>query len=417
MKKFSLILALLLVLSLVLSACGGSDPTPTNTPANSPTPTETSKPEQTDPPAPEVKPAVYNSIEGYNTEEGQSGVWQYYFSGDNGETYDPCGGYHDYGTVRGWHPWEGSYIGVGFNDDVADFIELNTDGHSTNFSNQMGVLAFVAPADGKYVLTAAVWNRWGQNCEKFTFKLNDTVIYEQDMAELEAVYGYITPTDVEMKTGDVIYMFLNSADSSWVSGYINATIYYEPQDDSCYVIPEVPQPEEPDAPFVPTSEAQYNAYGQFDKSAADGSNVPWVYASTTDGVTFTTMAAYEDKDYGAHQWFSAGGTGMGPADYTGEGWLEINTTGADGEMTAIGFKAPAAGTYDISGYTLNPYGQPTGSFHAVLNGEEIETLDIRGEVSQFIFKVTLEAGEIVYLYCDSTNDWVSASLAVYADAK
>ena len=281
----------------------------------------------------------------------------------------------------------------------------------------MGVLAFVAPADGKYVLTAAVWNPWGQNCEKFTFKLNDTVIYEQDMTELEAVYGYITPTDVEMKSGDVIYMFLNSADSSWVSGYINATVYYEPQDDSCYVIPDVPQPQDPEEPFVPTSEAQYNAYDQFDKAAADGSNVPWVYASTTDGATFTAMAAYEDKDYGAHQWFSAGGTGIGPADYTGEGWLELNTTDAGGEMTAIGFKAPAAGTYILSGYTANPYGQMAGEFCVVRNGEQVESLWVFVDPMDFELEMELEADEVVYFYCTSEEGWVSASLALYADAK
>lgn len=421
MKKLSVILALLLVFALVLTACGKKDPTPTN--GTEPPKTENTEPskEATEPSKPAVEPAVYDSIKDFNYDEGQSGVWQYFFSGDNGETFDPCGGYHDYGGgIRGWHPWEGSYIGVGFNDDVPDFLELNTDGHSSDFSNQMGVLAFVAPADGKYVLTAAVWNPWSQNCEKFTFKHNDTVIYEQDMTDLIDVYGYITPTDVEMKAGDVIYMYLNSVDSSWVSGYINAVVYYEPQDDSVYEVPEVTVPEKPEV-FVPSNDdALYNAANQFDTSAADGSNVPWVYGSTFDGNTFATSVRFEDnEEWNLHQWYSEGGTGCGVNGSVVEGWLEVNATDVEGEMTAIGFKAPEAGTYVISGYTFNPgdWGQNPGSVHVVLNGEEIETLNIGGEATEFSFEVTLGAGEVAYFYCNSEGGWVSAYLAIYVNAK
>ena len=420
MKKLSLALALLLALTLSLSACGG----PSNNnpdPGQAPEPPLNSEPEQGEPdPAPDsgVAPGtVFDSVSGFNKEAGQEGVWQYFFSGDNGETYDPCDSFDDYGTVRGWHPWEGSYLGVGINDDVEGFLELDTDGHSTAFSHQMGVLAFEAPADGKYVLTAAVWNPWDQACEAFTFRHSDgTVLYEQDMTELVKVHGYITPTDVELKTGDKIYIYCNAVGSDWVSAYVNATIYYEPTDDSCYEVPEVPVPPEEEV-FVPTSEAAYNAFNQFDATACDGSNVPWVYAVTTDGVEFALAERYEDKDYGAHQWFSGSGTGAGPTDYTGEGWLELNTTAQDGEMTAVGFKAPADGTYTLHGYTHNPYGQPADMVHAVLNGAEISAIAIGEEPAEFSFAAELKAGETVYFYCNSTADWVSASLAVYADAQ
>lgn len=306
-----------------------------------------------------------------------------------------------------------------------DFLELNTDGHSTNFSNQMGVLAFEAPADGKYVLTAAVWNPWEQNCEKFTFKHSDgTILYEQDMTDLVKVYGYITPTDVELKAGDIIYIYCNAAAGDWVSGYVNAKIYYEPTDDSCYEVPEVTVPEE-EPPFVPDSDAAYNAYKDFDVTDCNGNNVPWVYGSTTDGITFTPAAKFDEPDWDsdgntdAFQWYSEGGTGVGINVSAGEGWLEVNTPGAGDEMCYIGFKAPEAGTYVLSGYTLNMWGQDAEQFHIVVNGTEVGTVAISGEVTEFSLEVTLAEGEIAYVYprSNSEGSWVSGYLALYADMK
>lgn len=425
MKKLSTILALLLAFALMMSACSPSTPAPTVTTA--PTGTEPAAPTDTTPAAPsDVAPGtVFDSYADFNKESGQEGVWQYYFSGDNGETFDPCGTYDDYGNVRGWHPWEGSYIGVGFNDDVPDFLELNTDGHSTNFSNQMGTLAFQAPADGKYVITAAVWNPWEQNCENFVFKHSDgTVIYEQDMSELVDVYGYITPTDVELKAGDMIYIYCNAAGGEWVSGYVNATVYYEPTDDSCYEVPEVTVPEKEEA-LVPTSDAEFNAYNDFDREACDGSNVPWVYGSTADGVTFTPAAKFDSPDWNgdgepdAHQWYSEAGTGVGINNDADEGWLEVNTPGQGGEMCYVGFRAPAAGTYTLSGWTWNTWNQSAEKFHVVVNGTEVAALDLLADPTEFSLEVTLAEGETAYFYCASgaAESWLSGYIALYAQAQ
>ena len=405
MKKLTLALALLLVFVLPVTCLADT--------------TDSTPPEPG---------AVYDSVADFHTEAGQEGVWQYYFSGDNGETFDPCGSYDDYGTVRGWHPWEGAYTGVGFNNDVPGFLELNTDCHSENFSGQMGVLAFEAPADGKYVLTAAVWNPWEQNCEKFTFRHSDgTVIYEQDMAELVECYGYITPTDVALKSGDRIYIYCNAAGSDWVSGYVNAVIYYEPTDDSCYEIPEITEVPTlggssggsgdswTNVPLEPSEVegASYNAYKDFDNTSANGENGPWVYGTTVDGKEFTTAAYYEDTSYKAHQWFSENGTGVGPADYTGEGWLELNFNDGNGEMSYIGFRAPEEDEYTFYGSVYNPYGQGAKYLYAVMNGEKIGTYEVTDKINAFVLKVKMAVENVIYFFSDSSDGWVSNSLNLF----
>lgn len=414
MKKLSTILAISMVLALLLSACGPKAPVPTTPPTDAPTE-----------PAPVntgVEPGtVYNCVADFNFEEGQSGVWQYYFSGDSGKTYDPCGTFNDYGGgISGWHPWEGSYTGVGFNGDVEGFLELNTDCYSEDYSGQMGTLAFEAPADGKYVLTAAVWNPWEQSCGVFTFQKDDgSVIYEQDMTDKVAIYGYITPTDVELKAGEKIYMFCNATGSEWVSAYINATIYYEPTDDSCYEVPVVEAPVvEPE--IVPDVEGAWqSAAAEFTSESADGL---WVYASTFDGKEYTVMESYDAPDWDgdgeadANQWYSANGTGLGFNFDAGMDWIEANVSESaenGGEMTALGFKAPEAGTYKLTVFTQNKWGQDADSVVVSVNGEDVQTIDFLESVTVCEVEVTLEAGQIVYFHGTSNGGWVSAYIAVF----
>lgn len=412
MKKISLILAIVLTFAMALAACAPAAPNDTTPSTNPSKPTEpvNSKPE----------PAVYDSMAEFHKENGQEGVWQYYFSGDNGKTLDPCTTYDVYdGGIEGWHPWEGSYIGVCLNGDKEGWIELNTDCHSENFTGQMGVLVFEAPADGKYVLTAAVWNPWEQNCEKFTFRHSDgTVIYEQDMTELVANYGYITPTDVELKAGDRILMYCNAAGGDWVSAYIQAKIYYEPADDSCYEIPEIPEiPDEPE--FVPEVEgAEHSAVEEFDIENADGL---WVYASTFDGKEYTVMSKYDEPDWSgdgvadAKQWYSENGTGMG-FNLDAANWIEANVTDSmenGGEITALGFKAPEAGTYKLTIFTQNKWSQNGGDVVVSVNGEDVATVGFAEEVTTQEVEVTLEAGEIAYIHGTSNGGWVSTYIAVF----
>lgn len=384
---------------------------------------ESSDPGQEDPGL--AQGTSFNSIDDYNFEAPQEGVWQYYFSGDNGETFDKCTTYDDYpdSKVRGWHPWTGSYIGVGFNDDMEGFLELNTDGVSKDWSNQMGVLAFEAPVEGRYVITAKVWNPWSQPCDNFIFKKADgTEVLSVDMSEIVDNYAYVTPTDVQLSQGELLYIFCNSTEGSWVSAYIDCTMVYDPQDDSVYQVPQVEEREvlgvDPD--FGKT--AEHNAYQEFDKEAADGSNSPWIYASTMDGSEFTIAAEYRDTDYGADEWFTEGGTGMGLVNYLEGEYLELNTAGNGAEIMALGFRAPAEGTYTFSGYTFNPYSQSSEAFHLSLNGEEKATVDIADytvKPNEFEFEAAMAEGDVLYFYCPSTtaDSWVSAYLSVFVNAQ
>ena len=426
-------LAILLGLALTVSsftACGGKANAPVVEPTKVPEVTETvpkvteAVPEDTLDGSEVVAGTSFDSVTDFNYDAGQEDVWQYYFSGDNGTTFDPCTTYDDYtdSNVSGWHPWTGSYIGVGFNKDVEGFLELNTDGVSTNFSNQMGVLAFCAPATGNYVLTAKVWNPWAQTCDKFTFKKADgTEILTYDVTDTTAVYAYITPTDVELTKGDMIYMYCNSTGSDWVSAYIDCTMVYEPTDDSVYIVPEVEAPEVVGVTPDFTQTCDYNAYAQYDKEVCNGSNVPWVYASTSDGTEFTLTESYKETDYNAQEWFSVDGTGIGQVGYLEGDYLELNTSGKGGTMMALGFVAPNNGTYTFNGYAFNPYSQTAEIVLASLKGEIIATVDIAEynvNPNEFSFEVTMTAGDTLYFYCPSTTEdsWVSAYLSVFVTA-
>lgn len=365
----------------------------------------------------------FDSVADFNVEEGQSGPWQYYFSGDNGETFDPCTSYDEYpdASVKGWHPWTGSYIGVGFNDNVEGFLELNTDGVSKDWSNQMGVLAFEAPAAGKYVITAKVWNPWNQACDAFTFKTDDgTVVLSADMTEIVDNYAYVTPTDVQLEAGQKLYIYCNSTDSTWVSAYINCTIVYEPVDDSVYTVPEVEEREvagvEPDF----AQEAAYNAYQNYDRESADGANGVWLYSSTVDGKEFTAAAEYRETDYDAQEWFTEDGTGIGQVGYLEGEYLELNTPGQGATMMALGFAAPEDGVYTFNGYVFNPYSQTAEKFYAVVNGEqaaEIEIAEFTSLPNEYSFDVQMSKGDVLYFYCPSTtaDSWVSAYISVFVN--
>lgn len=425
MKKL-LVALMTAVMVCSLAACGKEPDKPDT--GNTPEPTQ----EATPSPEPTTEPedegsleagTTFDSIADFNTVEGQNGPWQYYFSGDNGETFDACGSYDEYpdAKVRGWHPWEGSYIGVGFNDDMEGFLELNTDGVSKDFSNQMGVLAFEAPAAGKYVITAKVWNPWGQPCDAFTFKKEDgTVVLSMDMTEVVDNYAYVTPTDVQMEKGEKLYIYCNSTDSTWVSAYVGCTMVYEPVDDSVYTVPEVEEREKKGVEPDFAKEAAYNAYKEFDKENAEGANGVWLYASTTDGAEFVPAVEYKDTEYDTHQWFSEDGTGVGTNGSMEAEYLEINTPGSGATMMALGFKAPADGTYTFSGYAFNPYSQSAEKFYAVVNQEtvsEIEIAEFTALPNEYSFDVTMSEGDVLYFYCPSTTEggWLSAYLSVFVN--
>ena len=424
MKKLSLILAVLML--IVAFGCTGTTPNvpeePTAAPAQE---TEAPAVEPTAEPEPEKEPAVYNSVEGFHMEADAESVWQYYFSIDDGATVtDPCEDNTDYGTYGGWHPWEGSYVGVGFNHDAEGYLEFNTDMRG----GLMGVLVFVAPATGKYVVTAQVWNPWDQALDNFTVKTDAGVVVERPMDDIVDAYGFITPTDVELNEGDRLYFMCNSQGESWASAYSNVTIYFEPQDDSVYVIPEVVMPEKEVLGVDPdwTQEAKWNAVKDFDRTAADGSNTPWVYATTVAWGEFAINEKYDEPDWDgngepdANQWYSADGTGMGfnlNEAYEGN-YLELNTTDYGATVSALGFKAPAAGSYAFNGYVRNIWGGNAGMLRVYKGAEyfmDFLVKDYKEKPNEFSFTVTLEEGEMIWLFVDSEGGWVSSALAVFVN--
>ncbi len=419
MKKLSLILAVLML--FVAFGCSGNQPapaTPSEAPAE-PTAEPAAEPE------PAMEPAVYNSVEGFHTDSATEGEWQYYFSIDDGASVtDPCEDMTDYGTYGGWHPWEGAYTGVGFNHDVEGYLEFNTDMRG----GIMGVLVFVAPATGKYVVTAQLWNPWGQDLDNFTVKTDTGVVVERPMDDLVDVYGFLTPTDVELKEGDRLYFMCNSMGESWASAYSNVTIYFEPQDDSVYDIPEVVMPEKEVLGVDPdwTQEAKWNAVKDFDRTAADGSNTPWVYATTVAWGEFATNKKYDEPDWDgdgaadANQWYSADGTGMGfnlNEAYEGN-YLELNTTDYGATVSALGFKAPAAGNYAFNGYVRNIWGASAGMLRVYKGSESFKEFDVKDykeKPNEFSFTVALDEGEVIWLFVDSEGGWVSSALAVFVN--
>lgn len=433
MKKVSLLLAALMLLAVVFGCTTSVASATTNEPVPA-TVAEAPKqeePKQEEPAAPEQEPAaepepakepaVYNSVEGFHDDTATEGVWQYYFSIDDGASVtDPCEDYTDYGTYGGWHPWEGSYVGVGFNHDVEGYLEFNTDMKG----GLMGVLVFEAPADGKYVVTAQVWNPWGQHLDNFTVKTDASVLTEQPMDELVDIYGYITPTDVELKAGEKLYFMCNSKDESWASAYSIVTVYYEPQDDSVYVVPEVAVPEKEVLGVDPDfdQDAKWSAFRDFDREAADGSNVPWVYATTVAWGEFTPMAVCIDRDWGATEWYLDADNYVGvgissdPA-YQGN-LLEINTEDYGMTVACIGFKAPAAGNYAFNGYVQNVWGQALSMLRVYKGSEyykDFAAKDYKEKPNEFAFTAALEEGEIVWFFVDSEGGWTSAGLAIYVN--
>ena len=181
---------------------------------------ESSDPGQKDPGL--AQGTSFNSIDDYKFEAPQEGVWQYYFSGDNGETFDKCTTYDDYpdSKVRGWHPWTDSYIGVGFNDDMEGFLELNTPGNGA----EIMALGFRAPAEGTYTFSGYTFNPYSQSCEAFHLSLNGEEKASVDIADYTAKPNEFT-VEIAMAEGDVFYFYCPSTTAdSWVSAYLSVFV-------------------------------------------------------------------------------------------------------------------------------------------------------------------------------------------------
>ncbi len=367
----------------------------------------------------ETNEGTWNCVLEMRTEEDDASVWQYYFYDPNDSSFNLMMAYIDHapeGTnVAGWYPWEGSWIGADVNADQPDYIELNCEAKDS----MAAALGFVAPVDGKYTVTGKVFNPWSQPTDLFTVAKNDgTVVTTEDITLYNDANGYLTPTEVEMKAGEILYFYCFST-SDWVSAYCDITIYLNNTDPSVLVKPEIVIPEKEEEVVPAVEDAAYAAVAEFNAENADG---VWVYASTSDGVNYTVADHFDTPDWNgdnepdAEQWYSANGTGIGFNYSVGKDWLEANVTESaenGGEIMALGFKAPVTGTYTLTVFTQNKWNQSSDKVVVSVNGEDIAELPFTAEVAQESIEVTLEAGQIAYIHGASNGGWVSTYIAVF----
>lgn len=414
-KLLALLLAAIMILSL--AACAGTEAPPTS---NTTEPTSAGTALE--------KGTKWNSVEGFHTEEDADSVWQYYFFDPQDSSYNAMMAFidHDSEDIHSWYPWESSWVGVGFNNgefcsQYGQALEQNADGPG----GMISVIGFVAPADGEYVVTGKLYNAFDQDADVYSvLKEDGSLITSENYRDyIKGGYTYLTPTKVTLKAGEKIY-FRPGSTNGWVSSYSILEVYYEPTDESVMVKPDsfMPVPEYPDI-TVDVTGALTGARDDLNKtSATEG---PWVYAITSDGVHFSPLAAFierewdDDPEPDAMEWY------LNQDDYVGiginadvDGFLEANVSDSfenGGSAAALGYKAPADGTYSFTVFTKNVFGQNASKVVAVLDGTVVAEFPFTSYGNMKIVDVPMKAGQTVYFHGVSDGEWVSAYLNVFVN--
>lgn len=413
MKKVLAVILTALLLAAVMMGCS-KDPKETNNDQDTvtETPDPTKAPEPTDDPAPTEEPepvveepavaagTVFNAFTQFDTESptGDNVPWVYYFTADAGNTFDPCTILEATDGLQPWHPWGGNWTGVGLNADVPDRVELNTD----MLDGINGALGFKAPADGTYGITGSVSNPWDQTADLLHARLNGADLFTVDPGNSETELAEFPYTEVELKAGDIVFFYVPSLTADgWVSAYVDVNFTYAPEAGGA------------------VAAGGYDPFAQFDKESATGDNVPWTYNTTTDdGATFVPCTVVEAMDK-LVPWHPVEGnwTGVGLNGDVANS-IELNADSKGGSYGALGFKAPADGTYKVTGTFSNPWDQTADLLHARLNGADVFTVEPgTSETGPVPFEqagVAMKAGEILYFYVPSTTEggWVSAYLTL-----
>jgi|GEM_PF-2797039 len=162
----------------------------------------------------------YNAFEQFDTEknDASSVPWKYVYSNDQGKTFTDMPIYQEVDWGHYWYPYEGSYVGIGVNNDVADKLEINTSDNNA----EMSALAFVAPAKGDYEITGTVVNQWAQTADKFYIVKGTEKIYENALGQEEGASIELKET-VSLEKGDVLYFYATTT-SGWLSTYLDIVI-------------------------------------------------------------------------------------------------------------------------------------------------------------------------------------------------
>lgn len=427
MRKLTVLTLTAALLAGILTGCSKKNNSET-TPTDTPTPTivatatvaPTEEPAITEEPVsnlPELEAnTVFDAFDEFDVTNaiGDNGPWIYSFTTDNGATFDPCTILESTDGLQPWHPWGGNWTGVGLNADASNYVELNTD--SKDGIN--GALGFVAPADGTYGIAGAGMNMWDQPADLLYCVVNGAEIFTLELGIPETGANRFPYSTISLNAGDTIYFYCPSTEvDGWVSAYIRVKIAYEPSaEPEVYVEDPVVQA---DAVVFEVPEGAYYCVDEFDQTSATGENGVWLYSYTADGgATFNPCTILEPFD-AFIPWHPTSG------DYTGVGInpdvndrLELNTSGLMANCGALGFKAPSAGDYTITGVVGNPWNQTADVLHASLNGEDLFTVMPGGSSDgDTLFPettVSLNEGDIIYFYCPSTaeDSWVSAYVAI-----
>jgi len=149
--------------------------------------------------------------------DGTNVPWQYLHSYDGGATFEvmPLFSVVDWGKY--WYPEEGSYVGLGVNNDVPDRIEMNISDNNAG----LVALAFVAPNKGDFKISGSVVNQWAQPVDKFTILKGSEKILDETIAAEEGAVLNIDQT-VSLEAGEELLFYATTA-SSWVSVYADIT--------------------------------------------------------------------------------------------------------------------------------------------------------------------------------------------------
>lgn len=389
MKK---ILSALLALTFVLALAACTPKVPDQTDPSTVPPTQPIEPTQPSEPTQPTDPVQtkWSIFDDYYTGDDQTqSVWGYYFVDPSDNSVNEMGGYEVRDNIRGWYPWEGSWVGAGFNSDAPGYIEINVEAKDA----MRAVIGFKAPADGKYVICGQVADLWGQNPEKFFITKGDDEIFSLDLSGAPQTVFHLNAIEVELTAGEEI-LFQATSLSDWFSCYVNLTV-------------------EKDGAVNEYTAPVEGAIADFSTETADGK---WLYACSVNGGEFTVNSTFDTPDWDgdgeadASQWYSEGGTGIG-INFDVPNMLEANVNPGAGETCALGYKAEAAGAYTFTVYAQDKWSQG-GSLVIHRDGADDMVYALKDVVTETTIRLELAEGEVVYFHGAASGSWLSTYLNV-----
>ena len=293
----------------------------------------------------EVASTTWDALEAFADESAEPMPWGYYASLDKGDTFSLMSVYADEEWGSYWYSEE-KEIGLGTNNDVEGYLEANVaDGNSV-----IAALGFTAPESGNYLIAdAVVPNLWDQDGDTFIIRDADNTYY---LGEIEnpgegAFELEIPEMVISLEEGDTL-LFHATTKGPWYSTYMNFVI--EPTDAEATVegtpLEESTQIENDDGEV---STPPWNNITDFSDDTVYPA--PWRYEFSTDqGATWEAMTAFATVDWGQY-WYPTGDSFTGTRlNADAEGYMEINSSDNNAELSGLAFVAPETGNYKIDAF-------------------------------------------------------------------